>query len=168
MSRAQRRGAGPADTPASAADLSSVAERLRALADACDPQPAAAGAAADSDIAAISSPEVARRIRTYLAARRRRDALLGPGWFQDPAWDMLLDLLACVHEGRPITVSSACIAAAVPATTALRWLKALVDNGAVRRTVDPVDRRRVFVDLDADIAGRLATWVTTSLPPSSG
>lgn len=166
MSRAQRRGAGPAEAAGSAAALSDVAERLRALADACDPQSLAAVPGAEPDIAPMSSPEVARRVRTYLAARRRRDALLGHGWFQDPAWDMLLDLLACVHENRPITVSSACIAAAVPATTALRWLKALVDAGAVLRKVDPVDRRRVFVEIDAEIAARLGAWVQASLPPS--
>lgn len=166
MSRAQRRGSSPAEPTAAAADLSSVAERLRALADACDPQSSAAAVGADPDIAPISSPEVARRVRTYLVARRRRDALLGPGWFADPAWDILLDLLACGHENRRITVSSACIAAAVPATTALRWIKALVDGGVVLRIEDPADRRRVFVELAPEFAERLGAWVASSLAAS--
>src|SRR3546814_1843272 len=42
----------------------------------------------------------------------------------DPAWDMLLDLyLAAERNTRPVSISSLCIASAVPATTALRWIK---------------------------------------------
>jgi len=40
-----------------------------------------------------------------------------------------------------------CIAAAVPATTALRWLKTLVSEGLFIRRADPHDGRRVFVEL---------------------
>jgi DNA-binding MarR family transcriptional regulator len=40
-----------------------------------------------------------------------------------------------------------CIAAAVPATTALGWLKTLVDQGIFVRRADPHDGRRVFVEL---------------------
>jgi len=44
-------------------------------------------------------------------------------------------------------VSSLCIAAAVPATTALRWLKTMTDKGLFVRRADPHDGRRVFVEL---------------------
>ena len=44
-------------------------------------------------------------------------------------------------------VSSLCIAAAVPATTALRWIKTLTDNGLLVRRTDPHDGRRVFVEM---------------------
>jgi DNA-binding MarR family transcriptional regulator len=40
-----------------------------------------------------------------------------------------------------------CIAAAVPATTALRWLKTMVQQGLFIRRADPHDGRRVFVQL---------------------
>ena len=40
-----------------------------------------------------------------------------------------------------------CIAAAVPATTALRWLKGMTDQGIFVRRADPHDARRVFVEL---------------------
>jgi DNA-binding MarR family transcriptional regulator len=40
-----------------------------------------------------------------------------------------------------------CIAAAVPATTALRWLKIMVKQGLFTRRADPHDGRRVFVEL---------------------
>ena len=48
---------------------------------------------------------------------------------------------------RRVTVSSLCIAAAVPSTTALRWLKTLVDRGLLIRRADPTDLRRVYIEL---------------------
>ena len=44
-------------------------------------------------------------------------------------------------------VSSLCIAAAVPATTALRWIKTMTDAGLFKRRADPHDGRRVFIEL---------------------
>jgi DNA-binding MarR family transcriptional regulator len=46
-----------------------------------------------------------------------------------------------------VPVSSLCIAAAVPATTALRWLKTMTAQGMLVRSADPHDGRRVFVEL---------------------
>jgi DNA-binding MarR family transcriptional regulator len=46
-----------------------------------------------------------------------------------------------------VPVSSLCIAAAVPATTALRWIKTMTDVGLFKRRADPHDGRRVFVEL---------------------
>jgi len=67
--------------------------------------------------------------------------------FADPAWDMLLDLLQAESSNLRVPVSSLCIAAAVPATTALRWLKTMVQEGVFVRRADPHDGRRVFVEL---------------------
>jgi hypothetical protein len=155
-----------AEREGDAASLRGVAKRLRALADACDPPPLVIGTEV-GEVPVAPSHEIARRIRLYLAARRRRDELLGHKWFADPAWDLLLDLLAARHEERRISISSACIAAAVPPTTALRWIGALVDAGAALRVEDPADRRRAYVEIAPDIAARLDAWVTVSLPPSA-
>ena len=67
--------------------------------------------------------------------------------FADPAWDMLLDLLQAEISQLRVPVSSLCIAASVPATTALRWLKMLTQQGIFLRRADPHDGRRVFVEL---------------------
>ena len=67
--------------------------------------------------------------------------------FADPAWDMLLDLLQAEIAQLRVPVSSLCIAAAVPATTALRWLKTMTQQGIFVRRADPHDGRRVFVEL---------------------
>jgi DNA-binding MarR family transcriptional regulator len=46
-----------------------------------------------------------------------------------------------------VAVSSLCIAAAVPATTALRWIKTMTDTGLFERHADPRDGRRIFMAL---------------------
>jgi len=93
-------------------------------------------------------PDVAaERIRAIIRARRLRSRYFPEELFADPAWDMLLDLLQAEISHLRVPVSSLCIAAAVPATTALRWLKAMVQEGLFVRRADPHDGRRVFVEL---------------------
>ena len=62
-------------------------------------------------------------------------------------WDILLDLTAARAEGRRVSVTSLCIAAEVPATTALRWIKTMTDAGLFLREADPDDGRRIFIAL---------------------
>ncbi|WP_420137943.1 hypothetical protein [Sphingomonas sp.] len=81
---------------------------------------------------------IAKRILKF---RRKREALLGAGLFADPAWDMLLDLLVAEEAGQTVSISSLCIASAVPATTALRWIKALEQVGYVAVRPNPIDGR---------------------------
>jgi DNA-binding MarR family transcriptional regulator len=50
----------------------------------------------------------------------------------------------------PMPVSSLCIAAETPATTALRRLADLEGAGLVERRPDPKDKRRVFIALTAE------------------
>ncbi|WP_448586505.1 hypothetical protein [Thermaurantiacus sp.] len=96
---------------------------------------------------ATERPVDAPRIRAHIRARRLRERYFDPGLFADPAWDILLDLAAARLEGRLVSVSSLCIAAAVPTTTALRWIKNMVDLGLLLRTNDRNDARRTFVTL---------------------
>ena len=98
------------------------------------------------------APIDAPMIRAMIRARRLREQYFPAELFADPAWDMLLDLTAAHLERRPVAVSSLCIAAAVPPTTALRWIKTLTDLGMFVRVADPKDRRRVFITLSSEIA----------------
>lgn len=86
-------------------------------------------------------------IRQVIRARRLRARYFDEELFADPAWDMLLDLLQAEIAQHRVPVSSLCIAAAVPATTALRWIKTMTDTGIFQRRADPHDGRRVFVEL---------------------
>jgi DNA-binding MarR family transcriptional regulator len=86
-------------------------------------------------------------IRQVIRARRLRARYFDEELFADPAWDMLLDLLQAEIAQLRVPVSSLCIAAAVPATTALRWIKTMTDAGLFKRRADPHDGRRVFIEL---------------------
>lgn len=101
----------------------------------------------------------AAQIRATIRARRLRDQFFKRDLFADPAWDMLLDLMAARLEKRQVAVSSLCIAAAVPPTTALRWIKALCDQGLFVRVADPEDGRRVFIELEDETARRLEAYL---------
>lgn len=100
------------------------------------------------------------QVRSLIRARRLRTKLLDPTeeLFADPAWDMMLDLLAARLENKDIAVSSLCIAANVPPTTALRWISVLSDRGIVRRKPDPKDKRRFFIALSDEKAAALIRW----------
>jgi DNA-binding MarR family transcriptional regulator len=100
---------------------------------------------------AADAPEVIR-------ARRLRARFFDEALFADPAWDMLLDLLQAEVAHLRVPVSSLCIAAAVPATTALRWLKTMVQEGVFVRRADPHDGRRVFVELAPDASHALRRY----------
>ena len=122
-------------------ELMAIAEKLRAVAE---------GSQRDPDL-----PRLTRSARSHLALarkayalRRKRAAIFGnPDLFGEPAWDILLDLFVAQGEGKPVSVSSACIGSASPATTGLRWLGVLADEGLVVRENDPEDHRRVLVRL---------------------
>lgn len=97
---------------------------------------------------AAELPQVSvETVRCVIRARRLRGRYFPEDLFADPAWDMMLDLLQAEISHLRVPVSSLCIAAAVPATTALRWLKTLVQEGLFVRRADPHDGRRVFVEL---------------------
>ena len=89
-------------------------------------------------------------VRQVIRARRLRARFFDEELFADPAWDMLLDLLQAEIAQHRVPVSSLCIAAAVPATTALRWIKTMTDVGLFRRRADPHDGRRIFVELSPE------------------
>jgi hypothetical protein len=98
-------------------------------------------------------------VRAIIRARRLREQFFRADLFADPAWDMLLDLMAARLEKNRVAVSSLCIAAAVPATTALRWIKTLTDQGLFVRSADPQDGRRVYIELSDDAARGMAAYL---------
>jgi hypothetical protein len=100
-------------------------------------------AADDSDAPSVGADTVRAAIR----ARRLRERYFDSQLFADPAWDMLLDLFAAEIAQSRVPVSSLCIAAAVPPTTALRWIKAMTQSKLFVRRADPRDGRRIFVEL---------------------
>lgn len=103
----------------------------------------------------------ARHVRELIKLRRMRDRLLGADLFADPGWDILLDLFAAQEEGQQVSVSSLCIAAAVPPTTALRWITNMTEAGYLVRRQDPNDARRVYIELSDLMSAKLRDYFET-------
>jgi DNA-binding MarR family transcriptional regulator len=156
--------------PLSLSDIASEqnAERLRQLSDEVSriastlARLSAGPSAAPPVTEATSAREVpnvsAETVRAVIRARRLRARYFSEDLFADPAWDMLLDLLQAEIAQLRVPVSSLCIAAAVPATTALRWLKTMVGKGLFIRRADPHDGRRVFVELAPEASQALRRY----------
>ena len=85
--------------------------------------------------------------RNLVQARREIGCFLDPGLFSDPAYDILLTLLAAEDGDKPFNLSDSVQSASVPATTALRWISLLEARGLVTRTLHPDDDCRTTLAL---------------------
>jgi DNA-binding MarR family transcriptional regulator len=99
-----------------------------------------------------------RLVHRIIRQRRLRDRYFESELFADPAWDILLDLTAARAEHRRVSVTSLCIAAAVPATTALRWIAQMTEMGILVREQDEEDKRRAFIALSDSAADAMARY----------
>jgi hypothetical protein len=104
-------------------------------------------------------PLEAGLVRRLIRLRRDRERHFPAEIFADPAWDMLLDLTASRLEGRRVAVSSLCIAAAVPTTTALRWIRSLSEAGVFERATDTSDARRTWISLSTTANDGMMAWL---------
>ncbi|HZF94179.1 MAG TPA: MarR family transcriptional regulator [Allosphingosinicella sp.] len=154
---------GKEDVSAVLRQLSDEVARIAGMLSNLAEEDSAEGAAVDAGAAGSAGkdePAVdAALIRSIIRARRLRDSYFKGGIFADPAWDMLLDLMAARLEKHRVAVSSLCIAAAVPPTTALRWIKTLTDRGILVRCADPADGRRVYIELSDEAARALTAYI---------
>lgn len=137
-------------------EVGRIANVLAALS---EHEAAAAAVAAVGGAESDTEPLDSNFIRSIIRARRLRDSFFRSDLFSDPAWDMLLDLMAARVERQRVAVSSLCIAAAVPPTTALRWINGLCEQGLFVRIADPEDGRRVFIELSEDAAARMEAYL---------
>jgi predicted transcriptional regulator len=96
--------------------------------------------------------------RAMYNERRVRDHVAELALFGEPAWDILLDLFASEAEGKSVSISSACLAASVPMTTALRWVSRLEEEGLIERSATG-DRRRINVRLTGSGRDKVARTV---------
>lgn len=126
------------------------------------PLPAAvADQRSDYGLPAEPVPVAAADVRKAIRARRLRNRPFPEVLFEDPAWDMLLDLYAAHLERAQVSVSSLCIAAAVPPSTALRWIGRMTEDGLFVREPDPFDRRRAFMALSEAALDRMNRYFAT-------
>ncbi|MDR3518980.1 MAG: response regulator [Azospirillaceae bacterium] len=108
-----------------------------------------------------------RVLRKIQQDRRLRKKFFPGGLFEDPCWDMLVDLMIQHLLGRRVSVSSLCIASGVAQTTALRRIMVLSEYGIVRRNADENDGRRIFVELTAQGVDLMARYIE-EIDPAPG
>ena len=101
--------------------------------------------------------------------RQKQEAFLGrPGLFSDPGWDILLSILIDEGSGRPSYVKSVTIAAGLPDTTGLEWIRRLELHGLIISKADAADRRRRLLSLSIKgrngLLGVLRSFVTSARP----
>ena len=111
----------------------------------------------ENSVANDATPKLS--LREIIKLRRLREQFFPPDLFADPSWDILLDLKAAAQEGQRVSVSSLCIAAAVPPTTALRWISAMTESGMLLRRQDPADARRVFIELSPETSAKMDDFI---------
>ncbi len=149
---AQLRPLGVAEQSLTAQHIAALSQDAQRIADTL----ARLALAADSD---AETPVNAVLVRRLIKLRRDRDRHLPDELFGDPAWDMLLDLTAAHMERVDVPVSSLCLAAAVPTTTALRWVRSLSEAGIFVRRTDPGDARRSFIGLSDQAHDAMIGWL---------
>lgn len=97
---------------------------------------------------AHSYPSCAQ-LKQLIAARRARSTFFGTHLFADPAWDILLQAYVALLDEEPLLVSTICRDSVVPATTALRWINILEQEGLLVRRHDPGGERPWCLEMSA-------------------
>lgn len=151
-------------------ELRNVAERLIALVlDNAESEPREKpGEGGTLESEPVDDPRLGRIALAIYRARRKRAQMIPPDLLGEPAWDMLLDLVIQRSLGRRVSVTSLTIASGVPSTTALRWIKVLIDHGLVTREESADDRRKVFIDLTDRGYQVMRRFLLSSEPRSEG
>lgn len=111
-------------------------------------------------------PTLSEAAQLLLSVRRKRDAIFGSDLFEDPAWNIMLDLYSSTLRGQKVVVTDLCVASGASATTALRRLQLLVELGLIERVPDPDDRRRVLVvqtDQGRAAMDQFAEWLRDNM-----
>jgi hypothetical protein len=146
--------------------LKELAHQLLAIASELELQnePREAGPSGLSSLLVSSAQEHSSSLdiamRQYQSRRLRETVFEDRALFGEPAWNVLLDLFIAEREGKRMSVKSACIGAAVPLTTAFRWLRILEEKGYVQREHDGTDARRSYISLTPMALARMTDYFT--------
>lgn len=111
----------------------------------------------------VNDPSFTQWLRKAYEVRQNRSLYLGsPDIFSEPAWDIILDIAYNQLNAKHVSVKAACISSHVPASTALRYLSKMEQDGILVRVKDRADRRREFVVLTHEFMVKLHRFVASS------
>jgi len=134
----------PRDFAASAAldEIQIILDRLKPPA-----PPPANGGGDDPLFTPGDAEDLVRTAKRIIRLREARRKFLPEGYFEEPAYNILLDLYVATAEARVVYVNDACIASNTPTSTALRWISILVRDGFAMRFRDEKDARRTILEI---------------------
>jgi DNA-binding MarR family transcriptional regulator len=122
----------------------------------------ARGEAAMPAVEPLPAAVLLAEARRLSAARRFRDRVFGRELFPNPAWNILVELFIAGEEGRNVTIKSACVAAGVPQSTALRHIAHLIEVRLTARAQHPSDARSAYLRLTERGHSKMVTFVSLS------
>lgn len=74
-----------------------------------------------------------------------------------PGFDVLLDMIVSQGGQQKVSISGASVGSGVAPTTSLRWINRFCECGIARRTDDPNDQRRSWVQLTDQAFSQLSS-----------
>jgi hypothetical protein len=114
------------------------------------------------NVEGVDTVDLADIIYLEIERRSTRHRYLSNAIFGEPAWDIVIDLFLSHLMHKNISVSSACLAANVPQTTALRHIVKLESRGMIMRVGDETDQRRVWLKLTPATFEAIKQWALQS------
>jgi len=142
-----------------ARQVADMAQGLAALADRLVGQ----GAAAAAESIDVAEADCVAFLESQFRIRRLRARHLPSLSLGEPAWDILLDLAVAQYWRRETSVTSLCIAADVPSTTALRWINSMTREGLIVRRPCQRDGRRSFLAIAPETYQAMLAMAADSL-----
>jgi hypothetical protein len=109
------------------------------------------------------SPIMSEAARWAYRTGQIRRTVFGDRIVSDQAWDILLDLFIARSEQRQVSVTSACLAAAAPLTTVIRYIGHLEEVGLLKRSRNPRDARSSHLEITDEGARKIRTYLTEVL-----
>lgn len=100
------------------------------------------------------------QVRSILRVRRGRSRIFGEGLFSDPAWDILLELLAARLANRKITLSD--LNEVAPKSVLARWIATLEEKGLVTCELNRFRTDDFRVALSDDCADRMIAFLSSA------
>jgi hypothetical protein len=113
-----------------------------------------------AEVATLTASQLLAAAHGLWSARGVRDRIFGRDLFPNPAWNILLDLFIAGEEGRSVTIKSACAAAGVPQSTALRYIAHLIEVRLAARQQHPSDARSAHLRLSERGRRQMVTYLS--------
>jgi DNA-binding MarR family transcriptional regulator len=121
-------------------------------------QLSASAVSAGAGIGLDGRVHVERQVSKLIGERRSRRSHFPSQLLGDPAWDVVLLLALAGSREHRLSVSTICCSVDAPATTVLRCITNLTEQGILIRRPDPLDKRRKYIELSRESYARVRAY----------